>query len=396
MENKLYNNPQDCCACGACCSICKHNAITIQKDSFGFYYPVIDEEKCVQCNQCKEVCSFTKAGQNVQTECLAVYAAASKDDEVLERSSSGGIFAELAKEILRQGGIVFGAAWNDDLEVSHIGISSIAELCKLQGSKYTQSYVGDSYILAKKSLDSGKKVLYSGTPCQISGLRSYLKRDYSNLYTVDLICHGVGSGTFLKEDIKKLANGRKVENATFRTKRKGWGTIGEIVLDQDRKIPFDAQTSPYYYYFLNCSIFRDSCYHCRFPSENRTGDLTIGDYWRIESAHPESRTMFNYKKGVSCVLVNNAQGEKLFNQIKSELVVLKSDIEKIEQRNGQLVHSCRESDLRSKLFEIYLNNGYDGIVDYWKTREKKAIFLLKMKKVIPSKLKSRLKKYFKN
>lgn len=390
-EFKIFNKYQECCGCEACMNACRQNAIIMKKDKYGFFYPDIDENKCVKCGQCKAVCSFTKPNKYGKGQDLAVYAAASKDTELLLHSSSGGIFGELANHILQNGGVVFGAAWNDKLEVHHIQVSAIDDLAKLHGSKYIQSHIGDSYQLAKNVLDNGKKVLYSGTPCQISGLMSYLRKDYSNLYTVDLICHGVGSETFLKEDVQYLAKGRTINKVMFRTKVNGWGTSGKLVLERNHEIPYNCLTSPYYYYYLDCAMFRDSCYHCRFSSEYRLGDLTLGDYWRIESAHPEGKNIFDLNKGVSCVLVNSMRGKELLKQISDKLILVESDIDKIKKRNAQLVKCCLEPLKRKALFSCYEKEGYDGIVQYWKKHEKKEKAVLWVKAHIPSLLKRNLK-----
>lgn len=196
----LFDDKKDCCGCGACMNVCPKNAIRMAEDEVGFVYPEIDQNLCVGCGVCKKACGYQM--QPLMQKSEAVYAAASNNDNLLRKSASGGAFAVLAENVLKKGGVVYGAALpleNGKLEPKHLRIDTVERLTELQGSKYVQSAIGDTYAQAKKDLLDGKSVLFSGTPCQIAGLKQYLKKDYENLLTVDIICHGVPMQTIFPE-----------------------------------------------------------------------------------------------------------------------------------------------------------------------------------------------------
>lgn len=274
-------DPKTCCGCGACVNVCPCDAIAMQEDESGFIYPVVDQERCVKCGLCRDVCVFTDkgVGANVEPE---VYAAATKNSDIIMESSSGGIFTELAEAVIDKGGVVFGAAWAEDMTLHHIGVDNKDDLKRMRGSKYAQSSTDDTYRRVKSLLDDGRYVCYSGTPCQIAGLKAFLKTDYEKLLTLDVICHGVPSMKMLKDDLAYVSGkkGIKIKDVRFRDKSYGWGVTGSIEGDK-ASIKYDSGSSPYYFYFLNGEIYRESCYNCRFPSEGRQGDITLGDYWGI-------------------------------------------------------------------------------------------------------------------
>ncbi len=393
MHNKikLYTDKQNCCGCGACENICPHGAITMLKDALGFFYPQIDNSICVGCALCTKICAFYDEGES-NVAPLSAYAAVSKDQEILKCSTSGGVFAELANYILRRNGIVFGCGYDDKWVAKHIEISSIVDLHKLQGSKYVQSDVGDTFVKVKEYLNNGKKVLYSGTPCQISALRKFLKKDYENFYCIDIVCHGVGSPKLFEEDLKYLCGAQKIRFVDFRSKETGWGTSGVIYTDK-KQVKLDIVHSAYYYYYLENSIYRDSCYNCRYASEKRVGDLTLGDYWRIESAHPGIEKEIDLKKGVSCVLVNTQKGEELLNKIKDNLKLIQSKYKSIRERNGQLVKCCSKPANRDNIFTIYQNEGYMAVVRDWKRKTWRKRVVLRIKGFVPQKVRTIIKKH---
>lgn len=393
---ELYSDKQNCCGCSACLSICPQNAISMRCDDYGFIYPHIDQKKCIGCEKCVRACSFLHHDDFIPLNEPIVYAAAAKNSNVLQKSTSGGIFTVLAKHILAKGGIVFGAAWQEDYFVGHIRITKIEDLEMLQGSKYVQSNIGDTYLRARDDLQQGKWVLYSGTPCQISGLRSFLKKEYPNLYTVDIVCHGVSNSKLLSSDIQYLLKKYSLSDDNveikFRTKDQGWGASGSIY-DGKKSIPFSPIISPYYYYYyLQNSIYRDSCYNCRYPSEHRIGDITLGDYWGIEKAHANVGNVIHVKDGVSCVLVNNDKGKSLFDQISMDIEYIPSTLEKAKVRNGQLIQCCKKPQNREAIFDIYKKCGYDGVIQYWRKTEKKDRMILHAKDLVPDSIKRFLKK----
>ena len=389
---ELYQHKNECCGCGACATACPKKAITMIADVYGFYYPVIDFDKCVGCGKCIQVCAFKKNNEQ-EKKPLSTYVAVSKNDEILGVSTSGGAFAEIAKRILQKGGVVFGCAYTEDfLSAKHIKISSMDELKRLQGSKYIQSDTREVFTSVKACLEKEQEVLFSGTPCQVASLRQFLGKEYPFLYCVDVICHGVGAPALLAKDIQYLTKGEKIKDLSFRDKKNGWGTLGSITTEK-RKIKFNQLTSTYYYYYyLENALFRDSCYHCRYPSEKRVGDITLGDYWRVESAHPEIVGKIDVSKGVSCVLVNTEKGKGLIEELSEELLLFPSEYKKIERRNGQLVHCCAEPSQRTEIFELFEKNGYEQVVKYCKKKNRKKRLVLRLKSFIPRKIKILLKK----
>lgn len=389
--NELIKKKEECSGCGACLAACPKEAISLIEDKCGFVYPYIDENKCISCGKCLKTCRFSESGLDSK-ENYRVYVAAAKSEELLSTSTSGGIFATVAKEIVKQGGVAYGAAWREDFTVEHIGITDISELSKLQGSKYTQSRIYKCFTIIKKQLLDGETVLFSGTPCQVSALYSYLGKQYDNLYTIDIICHGVASNQMLQDDIKFLESKYhgKAASVAFRTKDKGWGTAGNIIIG-GKKYSYDVTNSPYYYYYyLANTIFRDSCYNCRFAGEPRQGDLTIGDYWRIETAHPD--ISIDETKGISCVLVNSDKGEKLIDICQEELILIDSTLEKIRERNGQLRAPCDKPEKRKEILKLYTERDYKKIITYWKKDSRKDRMIEKLKRSIPIKLKSKIKR----
>ena len=386
MKNHIFvTNPADCCGCAACLNACPKDAVRMVEDACGFVYPEVDAGLCVNCGRCERVCVFGKVheGENGEPK---VYAGVVSDRETLMKSSSGGVFSALAEAVLQDGGVVFGAAWNDDFSLSHTAAHDLAELEKLRGSKYVQSSVGTTFREAKKLLDAGTVVCYSGTPCQISGLKSYLGKDYDNLLTIDIICHGVPSVRMLKDDLRCVSgkNPEELDEVKFRDKKYGWGTKGSLASEK-KKIRYDAGTSPYYFYFLKGEVYRESCYRCRFPSEGRQGDVTLGDYWGIKTELLK-QLGGDPDLGVSCVLVNTEKGEKWLEAAKAALSLAESDRKSVEMRNGQLVRHSTPLPEHEKLVEGYKTTGFSAFRNGYRNHVKDR-FIINIKKLIPSKIK---------
>lgn len=383
----LYNEKKDCCACGACLNVCPKQAISMSEDACGFRYPQIDENLCVRCGKCKQVCAFQNS--KVENSPVKVFAGVAKDESIRKTSASGGIFAAIAKKTLEEGYMVYGAALHQDFSVKHVGIRSVDELRKLQGSKYTQSDIDRTYSEVKAYLDQGNKVLFSGTPCQIDGLYGYLGKKHENLVTVDVVCHGVPSNRMFKDYIKTL--GKDVSGFVFRDKSIGWGKNGSAQID-GKKFKIWESSSPYLYYFSNGGISRENCYQCKYTCRHRPADITLGDYWGIEKQHPEylGKDGWDEAKGVSVIIANTVHGEKMLAESLSVVDLKKSTFEKAAAGNGQLVHPS-EPGKRDELLELYMKNGWEAI----ETRFKKNIgwryYSSQIKSLIPPAIKRKLK-----
>lgn len=359
----LFANKADCCGCGACQNACPAGAIAMQEDDCGHLYPVIEESKCIRCGKCKTVCGFQKGTS--QNSPRAVFAGQRRDHRALQRSASGGIFAALAERILAEGGAVYGAAFTPRWQVTHRQVLCREELAPLLGSKYVQSTTGDCYRLAAQQLKTGKPVLYCGTPCQIAGLYGYLGGDRDNLITADLVCHGVPSGRMLQQYIGLLSDrlGGKVTDFSFRDKAVGWGINGSVTTEKNgrqKKVTLWQSASSYLYYFTQGWLYRDSCYRCPYACAHRPADITLGDYWGIENAHPSYlKKDLSDKKGISLVIANTSKGEALLEQLNT-VRLLPSTFQKASAGNGQLCHPSTPGK-REELMELYRHTGWEGL-----------------------------------
>ena len=397
----LFKDKKLCCGCGACANICPIKAITMVSDENGYSYPVINQNLCVSCGACKKVCTY----QNgiALHEPMNAYAAVNKRAEQLEKSASGGVFAAIATYFLERGGVVFGASL--DFENGHpmphmIGIEDISQLKRIQGSKYVQSAVEETYKEAKYKLDEGKKVLFSGTPCQIAGLYGYLKKEYNNLWTIDVICHGVPNAEFFDSylSVEAKKRGGVPVGYSFRDKKRGWD-IKNARLDlkqQDGSIKhfyIPARTVSYTTLFYDCDIFRENCYVCPYACKERVADITLGDFWGIEREHPEilKQDEFDEKKGISCILVNTQKGVELCENLSDKIYLRKSSYDKIARKNGQLIHPSFQSKQRKNIMELYQKAGYDGVEQWFCKHYRKQIMIHSIYNMIPRKLRIALK-----
>lgn len=394
----LYTEEKSCCGCGGCMNVCPKNAIAMVKNADGFAYPQIDEDKCVSCGLCKKVCAYNTDG--LLNEPLQAYVAATQNTDIL-KSASGGAFASIAKGVLEAGGRVYGSVMRkteSGLKALHIGIDSLDELVLLQGSKYVQSDLGNIYSEIKSLLPSGRQILFSGTPCQVAGLKAFLGKEYENLITIDIICHGVPSGDFFSDYIATLEKklGGEITDFVFRDKTKGWEYVGRVDLKTKngklKSKKFYSRESSYYYLFLTCTTCRESCYSCKYATKARSGDITIGDYWGVERMHPEYLSDFDIKKGISCVLVNTEKGQKAIGAYGTGLKLAKSDFEKVLKENEQLSSPSRRSDMRDAVLTAYRNEGYEGVEKWFNKRFGSRMVIIKLINRMPKFVKQILKK----
>lgn len=319
--NRVLKNKKDCSGCGACFNVCPTKSIKMVEDETGFLYPAIDKKKCTDCGLCKKVCPSIISGEKSEylKDCYVAYA----EDEIRKISSSGGLFSILAEYILDDGGVVFGAAFDGKWNVKHTVVDCKEKLQLLRGSKYVQSDTGDTFKKVKEYLDKDKLVLYSGTACQIAGLKGFLQKDFPNLYTIDVLCHGTPSPKVWRLYLDKL-NAEKVTDISFRDKSEGWKDYFFAAKYQDgssvkRKFSEDI----FMKMFLDNISLRPSCYSCKYKRLERESDLSLGDSWGIEGHMPE----MDDDKGTSVVLVHSDKGEKLFNNIEGRIVCKKVNVD---------------------------------------------------------------------
>ncbi len=375
MNNIKLVDKKICTGCGACYNICPKKAITMKPDEEGFLYPVIDETKCIDCGLCLKSCAaHNPQYENTKTpDCYAVWA----NDEIRMKSSSGGVFTLLANYVLDKGGYVCGAAWDKDFNVEHIIIHTPDELSKLRGSKYVQSNTKNIFKEIKKLLTSGEYVLFSGVPCQVAALKKYLDKDYSNLLTVDLICHGVPSPKVWQDYLREKGLSGYISDANFRPKEFGWGTNYLEFTQKNRKKRLSrAVDDPFMQGFKKSLFVRNSCASCSFVKAPRQADITLGDFWGIE--HFDK--YLNDGKGTSCVILNNEKGRLYFENIKENFILCKKvPFSFAYDHQIRLQKPLTPHPRRSYYFEMMqnghsfgksvdftLNNKYDiGIVGIW-------------------------------
>ncbi|MGH4139640.1 Coenzyme F420 hydrogenase/dehydrogenase, beta subunit C-terminal domain [Clostridium sp.] len=353
---------KNCSGCKACYNICPRSCIEMVVDSEGFWYPKVNESSCVDCGLCETVCpEINIYSKKSAYEIPTCYAAWNKDESSRENSSSGGVFTSIAQWIISKGGVVFGAGYNEKLEVKHSEVHTDEELAALRGSKYVQSDIDDTYNSAKKYLDAGRKVLFTGTPCQIAGLYSFISKDYANLYTCDIVCHGVPSPLVFekyKKNMEKLHDS-KIKSINFRNKKQGWKSYCVAIEFQNhRKYSNTFVNDAYMKGFLRNYYLRPSCYSCSYAKINRSSDITLGDFWGIASKYPE----LDDDKGTSLLLINSDKGKTMLDACKDKIVFKECDLDHAIKGNPSIISSVKVPKGREKFFKDLNSNDFEFVI----------------------------------
>lgn len=341
-----------CCGCTACASICPHSAITMQPDVMGFLYPVVDKNKCTDCDLCEKVCAFHENyDKSLNLPVPEAYAARHKDIHEVETSRSGAAFIAISDWILKHGGVVYGAGYAEHFRVVHKRAVTKEERNEFKGSKYVQSDLGDVFRQVKQDLKDGRIVLFSGTPCQTSGLHSYIgKKLRENLYLVDIVCHGVPGPNLWQDFLSYLEKkqGDKICWVDFRDKQEfGWTAHRETFkFVKGGKMIFT-------YLFYQHIMFRKSCEKCPFTNTHRPSDITLADFWGWEKVNPE---LNKDDKGLSLVLVNTEKGKRLFDAVKQDMNIASVKLEDCLQPN--LCHPSEPHPKRDKFEQDYAKHGF--------------------------------------
>lgn len=338
---------EKCCGCSACMNICPKNCIKMVPDKEGFLYPRIDKNICVSCGLCDSVCPALKKG--IKQNDVRAYACINKDDEIKLASSSGGVFSLFAEEVLKNGGVVFGAVFDENFKVIHSYIESTVDLCRLRGSKYVQSDMQECFSEAKKFVVSGREVLFSGTSCQIAGLKNYLGKDYDNLLCIDVICHGVPSPLVFEKYLSQRKEEAKetVKGIFFRDKEKGWIDFSLKIDFASKKYSKKVSEDEYLQGFVSSLYLRPSCYDCNCKDFTCGSDISLADFWGIKNISPD----FFDKNGVSMVLVNTLTGKEAFDKIKEKILVREEKVEDCIKCNPAIVRSATENKRRRRFFK---------------------------------------------
>lgn len=369
---------KNCSGCKACYNICPRNCIEMAQDEEGFSYPKAKVNKCVNCGLCEKVCpqiniySSDKA-YDVPT-CLAAW---NKDKSVRENSSSGGIFTSLAGWIITQDGIVFGAGYDAQHRVIHKEVHKMEELSELRGSKYVQSDINTTYSSAKKYLDMGKSVLFTGTPCQIAGLYNFLQKEYAQLFTCDIVCHGVPSPIVFEKYKQNLeeAYKSKLTGINFRNKKNGWKSYNvEVKFENHSEYSKTFIHDAYMKGFLRNYYLRPSCYSCEYAKLPRTSDITLGDFWGIASKYPE----LDDDKGTSLILINTDKGKVMLKEIEVNTCQHKCELQHAIDGNPSLISSVKIPKAREKFYKDLHSRDFNYIIKKYMSptsdMEKKILF----------------------
>lgn len=371
------SNKSECSGCHACINICPKQCISMKTDCEGFWYPYIDIDKCINCNLCEKVCSIYNDLNKIDNK-ITAYACKNTNEEIRNTSSSGGVFTLLCEYIIKNGGVVFGAAFNEYFEVEHMHAETLEECFKFRGSKYVQSKIGNTYKMAKRYLDEDKLVLFSGTPCQISSLDLFLKKKYKNLLMVDIACHGVPSPLVYKKYLKSLEdiNKSKISSLSFRDKTTGWKNYScKVDFENGKTIKEIGYDNMYMKGFLSDIYLRPSCYKCKSKKPITAADITLADYWGVQNIHSD----FDDDKGVSLVLVNTELGQNIMEKLSSSMDIIESNLDYAIKCNPSIKISSKCNSGRKQFFEELNNRNIEkNIYKYTKMsfvkRAKRKIF----------------------
>lgn len=339
---------QQCCGCGACMQKCPKQSISLHEDNEGFLYPQVDTETCIDCGLCEKVCHELHPYE--QRKPLNVYAAINKDEDIRLKSSSGGIFYLLAEKTISEGGVVFGARFDEDWQVVIDYAETMEGVKPFMGSKYVQARTATAFKDAEAFLKQGRKVLFSGSPCQIAGLHHYLRKEYDNLTTVDFVCHGVPSPKVWQRYLDEVVTSgkRAINDVKFRNKSNGWKKFNFVLsYNQEEKthsLSSWHQQNHYMRAFLSDMILRPSCHECRAKQGSSHSDITIADFWGIHIEMPE----MDDDKGTGLVLVNTEKGRQALDW--SKVTNKESSVEVASKYNGGLSSITKPHPKRAEFF----------------------------------------------
>ena len=371
MKNSIIKtlNIDECYGCHACEQICTHGAISLVTNKDGFFYPTVDENKCIECGLCEKVCPTKKA--NIQKlfhhKLDTVYAAWNHNLAERIQSTSGGLFYVLASKIIEDGGVVYGVSYDPELLAFHKRVDTLDGLKDFRGSKYLQSNTKDTFNNVKTDLKNGILVLYSGTPCQIAALRLFLRKDYDNLFTVDLVCHGVPSPLIFKEHIKYIEESTKSKLVDFKFRAKkysGWRSYVKYVYNKGNAKYLSVGMDSYFHFFNKAYLNRNSCFSCSFSSPQRVGDITLSDFWGAERY---SKTLRKERKyGFNLVMLNTNKALSLFNEIRGHIDTLELPFEYAYNGDIRLRESELKPEFRDIFYELYHEKGYPYVAEKYK------------------------------
>lgn len=353
---------QSCVGCSSCALSCPKNCIEMHNDKYGFSHPkIINAQECINCKLCEQSCPIVNKRNLDDKETIAL-AAFTRDEEIRKESSSGGIFTEIAKYVLLNNGVVFGAAYSNNWHVEHIEVKEVGNLNKLRGAKYSESRLGNTYDRIKKYLNKDILVLFSGTPCQAAGLKSFLKRDYSNLICIDFICHGIPSpvawSNYIQERMKLDGVNHKPISINQRSKITGWSNYNySCVIEYENNLKYQSLSGSDMYMKLFCNdyILRESCANCHFKGFDRCSDITLGDFWGIWNIDAK----MDDNKGTSLIMLHSDKSKDLITNISDKIVLKEVSLEDASRENPAILYSSKEKYEREKVLDNICNGNFD-------------------------------------
>lgn len=361
-----------CTGCTACANICSYNAITMQFDDCGHTYPVVGKDKCVDCGLCDLVCPLKKMDNenpDINLDSLKVLATYNKDNEVRKDSTSGGIFSVLSEYVISKGGIIYAARFDKEYHILHDSFDSLEEINDFRGSKYAQSELADTFKKIKESLKS-KTVLFVGTPCQVAGLKSYLRKEYDNLITCDFICMGISSPRIWDEYIHSYWDVAKIKQIKFKDKREGWHNWKFLIEDEKGEHFAHGMDDPFFYSYLTHMSYRPSCLSCQFRHLRRVSDMTIADCWGIDSINPD----FDDNKGCTTLIFQNDKAESIWNVIKEKMIYTDYPYSAVEKYNPYSVKAISKHPKQDEFYKLYKEEGIKVALDKYGHKPKTSIF----------------------
>jgi NAD-dependent dihydropyrimidine dehydrogenase PreA subunit len=383
---------EDCCGCSACAERCPKQCISMNEDEEGFLYPIVDASLCINCGLCEKVCPVIN--QDATRAPIKTFAAKHQNEKVRLKSSSGGIFSLIAEKVIDEGGVVFGARFNERWEVEHDYAMTKEGLSCFMGSKYVQSQMNDNFKKAEQFIKEGRKVLFTGTACQIAGLREFLRKDYDNLLLVDVVCHGVPSPRVWRDYIMEYVirptaeQGRReqlsiedIDAISFRDKSTGWennsfvatakshqeglGNAIPLLNTNESKLLYEKHGDNLFMRgFLSNIYLRPSCFKCPAKAGKSGSDITLGDFWGIAETIPD----MDDDKGTSAVLINSRKGEKFYESLAA--VNVGSEYQEVLNHNPAIAASSKKSAFSEQFWNIYGSSGLTPAFDFMQKKQK--------------------------
>lgn len=351
----------ECCGCTACFNICPKGCISMQEDYEGFRYPAVDKATCIDCHLCEKVCPIITPQKAHQP--LKIFGLKNINITVQKASTSGGVFFALAEYTIAKKGVVIGAIYDEDFQVVHQKTEALADCKKFHGAKYVESHLLNNLFKEIKTLLKQERyVLFTGTPCQVAGLKNFLRKDYPNLLTCDLVCSSVPSPKVFRDYLNFAQRKKEIQSINMRWKEKGWDKTSQQITYADGKTLIGKGDAKLWHTIaFTHLVSRPSCHKCRFSNFERPGDFSIGDFWGIEAAHPS----FFDKNGVSLTMLNTEKGEKVFEAIKDNFQIQPTTQELCRQ--PRLTTPVKPNPLREQFWKEYDSSRFETLArKYWR------------------------------